>query len=99
MKTLAVNNPMKTLTLAIASVAAGLLVGMALLAPISAVAGGDDDGGPPNGVQVETLTFTLVDNNGVPAKFTLVNNGGHFVLTLVPAAVQPSSTENDLDDE
>lgn len=88
MKTLTINHPMKTLTMALVSAAAGVLLGMALLAPFPIGAdGGDDADGPrPIVTQVEPRIFHLVDSNGVAGQFTLYNNSGHWVLMLGPEA-------------
>ena len=99
MKSLTMGNPMKTLTLAFASAAVGVLLGMLLLAPFP-IAADDDDPRPQIVTQEEPRIFHLVDSNGVPGQFTLYSNSGHLVLMLAPEAPAPifSSTRDDDDD-
>ena len=88
MKTLTLGNITKTFFL----VSAGAMLGIFLLAPLG-VGASDDDPAPRIPV---TRTFTMVDNFGVPAKFTLVENGGHLFLNLVDEPrYAPRPTDDD----
>ena len=97
MKSLTIGNPMKTLTIAFAIAAVGVLLGTLLLAPFS-IAADDDDPRPQIVTQEQPRIFHLVDSSGMPGKFTLYNNSGHWVLMQVPEAPAPLYIRNNDDD-
>ncbi len=82
MKTLKLNNLMRNLTL----IGAGAFMATLVVLPITTNASDDDDINTP--VAVPAATYTLGASDGTSAVFTLVENDGSMVLTLVeePAA-------------
>ena len=77
MKTLKLNNLMRNLTL----IAAGAFMATLVVLPITTSAEDDDDINTP--VAVPAATYTLGASDGTSAVFTLVENDGSMVLTLV----------------
>jgi len=91
MKTLKLNNMMRNLTL----LGAGAFMATLVVLPITTNASDDDDE-PFTPAVVPAATYTLGANNGTSAVFTLVENDGTMVLTLVEEpAVQDFAFNDD----
>ena len=88
MKTLKLNNMMRNLTL----LAAGAFMATAVVLPMTTSASDDE----PNTPRVAPVaTYTLGANNGTSSVFTLVENNGSMVLSLVEQPVRIISEDND----
>ncbi len=81
MKTLKLNNLMRNLAL----LGAGAFMATLVVLPITTHAENDDDINTP--VAVPAATYTLGASDGTSAVFTLVENDGNMVLTLVEESV------------
>ncbi len=77
MKILKLNNLMRNLTL----IGAGAFMATLIVLPITTNA--EDDEGVLRPVAVPAATYTLGASDGTSAVFTLVENDGSLVLTLV----------------
>ena len=102
MKTISIANSKQTLTIALASLAAGAFMGALILAPTNAGADDDDDNGNFGHVQLieePAPMYLLIDDSGVATEFTLVNNGQGQVLTLVEDANVKSTFTSDADED
>ncbi len=89
MKTLNLNNLMRNLTLIGASAFMATLV----VLPFTTKASDDDDFFRP--VTAPAATYTIGANDGTSAVFTLVENDGSMVLTLVEEPVVREINEDD----
>lgn len=78
MKTLKLNNFVRNLTL----IGAGAFMATLIVLPITTNASDDDDDGVRTPRPV-AATYTLESSDGTSAVFTLVQNDGSMVLTLV----------------
>ena len=94
MKTLSLGNITRTISL----LSAGALLGVFLLAPLSAGASDDDD--EPNISGKETpAVFVLQSTNGQSFTFQLIENGGgELEFTHVPPAPQVFDVDDNDDD-
>ncbi len=91
MKTLKLNNMMRNLTL----LGAGAFMATLVVLPITTNASDDDDE-PFTPAVVPAATYTLGASDGTSAVFTLVENDGTLVLTLVEEpAVQDFAFNDD----
>ncbi len=81
MKILKLNNLMRNLTL----LGAGAFMATLVVMPLTTNASDDDDINTP--VAAPAATYTLGASNGTSAVFTLVENDGSMVLTLVEEPV------------
>jgi len=91
MKILKLNNLMRNLTL----LGAGAFMATLVVLPITTHAEDDDDINTP--VAVPAATYTLGASDGTSAVFTLVENDGSLVLTLVEEPVVRDFDFNDDD--
>ena len=83
------NNLMRNLTL----IGAGAFMATLIVLPITTSAEDDDDINTP--VSVPAATYTLGANDGTSAVFTLVENDGNLVLTLVEKPTDFAFNEDD----
>ena len=90
MKTLKLNNFVRNLTL----IGAGAFMATLIVLPITTNASDDDDDEPYTPAVVPAATYTLGASDGTSAVFTLVENDGTMVLTLVD-----EPTVQDFDDD
>ena len=81
MKTLKLNNVMRNLTL----IGAGAFMATLVVLPITTSA--EDDEGTVSPVAAPAATYILGASDGTSAVFTLVENDGNMVLTLVEESV------------
>ena len=91
MKILKLNNMMRNLTL----LGAGAFMATLVVLPITTNASDDDDDQPFTPAVVPAATYTLGANNGTSAVFTLVENDGSLVLTLVEEPADFDFNEDD----
>ncbi len=89
MKILKLNNLMRNLTL----IGAGAFMATLVVLPITTSASDDDD--PYTPVAAPAATYTLGASDGTSAVFTLVENDGSLVLTLVEEADDFAFNEDD----
>ncbi len=89
MKILKLNNLMRNLTL----IGAGAFMATLVVLPITTSAEDDDDINTPVGVPA--ATYTLGASDGTSAVFTLVENDGSLVLTLVEEPKDFAFSEDD----
>ena len=94
-KVLNLGDPRKT----IAIMLAGAFMGALLLGPIASFADHDDDDKPYRYEINTTSNFMLLDRDGKPVEFTLVENGVGKVLTLVEEGRGPVYRELGDDDD
>ena len=90
MKTLKLNNLIRNLTL----LGAGAFMATLVVLPLTTNASDDDD--PYRPVAVPAATYILGASDGTNAVFTLVENDGSMVLTLVE---EPAVRDFDFDDD
>ncbi len=83
------NNLMRNLTL----IGAGAFMATLVVLPITTSAEDDDDATRP--VAVPAATYTLGASDGTSAVFTLVENDGSLVLTLVEEPADFAFNEDD----
>ncbi len=83
------NNLMRNLTL----IGAGAFMATLVVLPITTSAG--DDEGDSRSVAVPAATYTLGASDGTSAVFTLVENDGTLVLTLVEESADFAFNEDD----
>ncbi len=88
MKTLKLNNLMRNLTL----IGAGAFMATLVVLPITTNAADDE---PYRPEVVPGATYILGASDGTSAVFTLVENGGGMVLTLVEAPVVDDRVDED----
>ncbi len=91
MKILKLNNWMRNLTL----IGAGAFMATLVVLPITTNASNDDE--PYTPVVVPSATYTIGASDGTSAVFTLVENDGSLVLTLVEEPVVRDFDFNDDD--
>ena len=89
MKTLKLNSLMRNLTL----LAAGAFMATLVVLPVTGSANDDEPYSPE---VVPPATYMLVDSDSTVSLFTLVDNDGSRVLTLVE---EPAVRTNDDDDD
>ncbi len=89
MKILKLNNLMRNLTL----ISAGAFMATLVVLPITTNASDDDDNFDRAAAPV--ATYTLGDSDGTSAVFTLVENDGTMVLTLVEEPTDFAFTDDD----
>jgi len=77
MKTLKLNNLMRNVTL----IAAGAFMATLVVLPFTTSA--NDDDGTDHSISAPPVTYVLGASDGSDAVFTLVENDGSMVLTLV----------------
>ena len=87
MKTLKLNNLTRNLSL----IAAGAFMATLVVLPITTNASDED----PRPVRAPVATYTLGASDGTNAVFTLVENDGNMVLTLVPNLVYLGPPDED----
>ncbi len=88
MKTLKLNNLMRNLTL----IAAGAFMATLVVLPITTNASDDE---PYRPEAVPAATYMLAGSDNTIGIFTLVENDGKMVLTLVEERVFPDFSEDD----
>lgn len=89
MKILKLNNLMRNLTL----IGAGAFMATLVVLPITTSA--EDDEGDSRSVAAPAATYTLGASDGTSAVFTLVENDGSLVLTLVEEPAVSDFNEDD----
>ncbi len=95
MKTLKMNSLMNSLMRNLTLIAAGAFMATLVVLPITTSADHTDDNYRP---VVAPVTYTLGANDGTSSVFTLVQNNGSMVLSLVEEpAIRPLNDNEDED--